>query len=75
MFKDLDVIIEKASVFDPILQGNSPHVLFKLNAGKKKMDVLHMPCPTQQIIINKANVIPEFIGFLKYLKNQKMLFN
>ena len=73
LLKDLDVIIEKASVFDPMLQGNTPYQMINLIVNNKEVAFLHMPCPTQQTIINKAKIIPEFIGFLKYLTNQQQV--
>jgi hypothetical protein len=70
LFKVLDLIQEAEEreeiiPFDPILQENFPHRLYAIEAGKKKLEVLHLPSPTRQTHIDKAEVDEEFIGMLR----------
>lgn len=55
------------SYFDPYLQKNLPHVLFYLSDGHNKITHLRIPSPIHQEYIQKADVIPEFKGFLRSL--------
>lgn len=68
--KVLDVLRleeEKAVAFDPLMQGNIPERLYDISKRK----VLRLPCPTKQAIISKADIVEEFLGFLRVLKEEK----
>lgn len=72
LFKILDLIREEEpSSFDPILQGNLPERLFEIHAKGHVVQVLRMPCPTRQVLINKAAVAEEFLGFLRFYGTRK----
>ncbi len=58
---------EKVVAFDPIIQGNIPERLYDIS----KKGVLRLPCPTKQEIISKADIVEEFLGFLRVLKEEK----
>jgi hypothetical protein len=62
---------EKVMAFDPLVQGNIPEKLYELSFAKNKMSILHLPCPTKQEIITKAEIVNEFLGFLRTLKEEK----
>ncbi|KAF3361400.1 Uncharacterized protein PHSC3_002031 [Chlamydiales bacterium STE3] len=71
-------IEEGARVFDPYLQENCPNMIYSLNPQGYNVLNLYLPCPTKQEFIHKAEVIPEFKGFLKgneYDGNQHLLIN
>jgi hypothetical protein len=72
LFKILDLIREQqdegVSVpFDPIGQENLPSRLYQIQWEKKKIDVIRCPSPLRQPLINKAEVVDEFRGFLRFL--------
>ena len=50
---------EAAFGFDPIKQGNIPQKLYELKIKTKTIDILHLPCPTKQQIITKAEIAKE----------------
>lgn len=53
--------------FDPVLQGNYPHLLWEKKIGKNVVQFLKIPSPTYQLHIQKADVVPEFRAFLSSL--------
>lgn len=59
--------------FDPILQQNLPSQLFAISSESMHMTFLHLPCPIHQEFIDKAEVVDEFKGFLRYLGGKKHL--
>lgn len=59
--------------FDPLLQQNPPSQLFAISSEKMHTTFLHLPCPTTQEFIDKAEVVGEFKGFLRYLGGKKHL--
>ena len=68
LLKTLDLIrgeAEESVPFDPIAQGNFPFRLFEVGAGASRIDFLHMPCPTRQSFISKAEILDEFRGLLR----------
>lgn len=65
IFKILDVIREKVSGFYPLMQGNLPKQLYSFTYLKNKVDVLKIPSPTKQVVISKAEIADEFLGFLR----------
>ena len=83
LFKVLDVIREeeeRSVSFDPVLLGNLPYKLYEMELEEKNCNLLRMPSPTSQTVISKAELIPEFIGFLRsYGSEEKkkvhLLFN
>ncbi len=77
LLKILDLVSEREEneerpVFDPMMQGNLPHLLYQVTISDRQVDVLHMASPTRQSIINKVEVIEEFKGFLRALKMEKL---
>ena len=76
LFKTLDIIRESQEEeaivpFDPIGQENLPCMTFRIERKGLKTDVLRLPCPTRQGLINKAEIIDEFKGFLHALDSEK----
>jgi len=58
----------EAQGFDPLLQGNFPSQLFIFENDKLHLSVLRIPCPTKQEFINRAEMVEEFGGFLRFYK-------
>jgi hypothetical protein len=80
LFKILDLIREQEEEeaivpFDPIGQDNLPSRLYQVAWGKKRIDVIRCPSPIRQAAINKAEIVDEFRGFLRFLgtRGQKHL--
>ncbi len=74
LFKILDLIREEQDEdavvpFDPIGQENLPSRIFEIQRKGKKIDVLHIPSPTRQVVINKCEVVDEFKGFLRAISS------
>ncbi|HAZ15821.1 MAG: hypothetical protein A2Y28_01845 [Chlamydiae bacterium GWC2_50_10] len=69
ILKTLDVLKmeESERAFDPLLQENVPSQLFSFLSEKRHITCLHLPCPTRQTVIDKAEIIEEFKGFLRAL--------
>lgn len=72
LFKIFDLVRESKDEdqlipFDPIGQKNYPQKLFTLECRKLKVDILKIPTPTSQVLINKVDVLEEFRGYLRYL--------
>ncbi|MBN4066509.1 hypothetical protein JYU14_00285 [Simkania negevensis] len=67
LFKAMDLLNPREGklFFDPTIQENTPHFLYALSYGQKSVSCLHIPSPTVQSIINKAEIIGEFKGFLR----------
>ncbi len=66
LFKMLDILYDtKQNDFDPYLQDDNPSQAFIIHVYNKKVKLLVSPCPTAQKLINKANIIPEFTGFMR----------
>ena len=66
----LDIVLHaledgEYSYFDPYHQGNVPQVLYYIADHGKMMHNVRLPCPTHQEFIHKADLIPEFKGFLR----------
>jgi hypothetical protein len=69
LFKTLDLVrFEEGEpiAFDPVIQGNIPMQLFEIHAKNKQIHFLKVPCPTRQHMINKAEILDEMRGFLRY---------
>ena len=81
-FKTLDAFLEREKEvgFDPIYQGNLPAYQFTFSSQSFETHCLRLPCPTLHRYIEKAEVIEEFKGYLRYLDQKKsnvkhLLFN
>lgn len=61
---------EAGTGFDPLAQGNYPSQLFTLTDDSSHFSFIRVPSPTHQEYIKSAEVIPEFEGFLRYLKGK-----
>lgn len=71
----LDLLLQEFEVgnytfFDPYFQGNTGCLLYTINENGKKIKNLRLPCPTHQEFIHKAEIIPEFKGFLRSLNKE-----
>jgi len=77
LFKTLDIFSrrDEGEGFDPIIQGNLPYQLYALSIGPLTSRCLKLPCPTLHTHINKAKIIDEFKGFLRYIEMKKELGN
>lgn len=76
LFKVLDIIHEgHPGDFDPFMHDDRPSKNFSLHLGKNHIDIMTGGCPTKQRFIQKAELIPEFCGFLRHMKklSQKVL--
>ncbi len=66
LFKVIDILrIEEEIFFEPLRQGNYPHKLFELDFAKKQIAILHLPSPTKQRAISRAEICEDFKGFLR----------
>ncbi|MCB1106697.1 MAG: hypothetical protein KDK76_01205 [Chlamydiia bacterium] len=75
LFKTLDIFQDRNEQegFDPIRQGNPPYYLYTFSNSAFDSRCLKIPCPTLHAHINKAGVIDEFKGFLRYFETKKEL--
>lgn len=74
LFKILDQIREEDPdliCFDPIMQNNLPLRLFEIQQKDHPIEILRMPCPVRQALINKVSIVEEFLGFLRFYGTQK----
>jgi hypothetical protein len=55
--------------FDPLLQSHFPLQLFNFARKDKHLTILRLPCPTKQYGMDKAEIVEEFLGFLRYLSH------
>jgi hypothetical protein len=70
----------KGTGFDPLAQSNFPMQLFALTGSEIDVSVLHLPSPTKQEWIHRAEIVDEFKAFLralssKYTKRRHLLIN
>lgn len=72
ILKTLDLLSESEPIerFDPLLQDNLPVQLYEVSSDAFHFSVLRIPSPCVQEAIQRARVIPEFLGFLRSLANQ-----
>ena len=69
LFKVLDIIHEgPPGDFDPLMNDDRPSKNFSLHLGQNHVDVITMACPTRQRFVHKAEINPEFLGFLRHMK-------
>lgn len=76
LFKVLDLLQNtEEREFDPFLQEDIPTGLYTLFFDSLKVGVLRSPCPIHQKMIQSAEIIPEFTGFIRRLNatNQRVL--
>jgi len=76
LFKILDLLRNEESArvniaFDPIEQENHPYLIYKLNIDKQDISVIRLPFPTTQSYIHKAEIVNEFLAFLRSLSSSK----
>lgn len=65
LFKVLEILQEDSfHVFDSILQHNVPSFLFNIIFEERKVGMLRIGAPVCQEFIDKAEISPEFRGFL-----------
>lgn len=69
LFKMIDVINERSVTFCPMQYNNMPCHLFTTQYGKMATVVLRIPSPTLQTTLEEANILDEFKGFLRSLRN------
>ena len=69
----LEELDKKKEAFDPILQKNAPFQFFSISSEAIHTTFIHLPCPTKQDIIDKATLVPEFLGYLHGLDERKHL--
>ena len=62
---------EESVPFDSIEQGNYPMQLFEASSGEQRIEFLHLPSPTKQSLINRADVLDEFRGMLRAYGSSK----
>lgn len=67
MVKILEILDEGfKDGFDPFTQLNLPSQLYNLAWGGHKIANIHLPSPTYQEFIHRANIVEEFKGFLRH---------
>jgi len=72
LFKVLDLLHNaEEREFDPFIQEDIPSGLFTLYIDSMKVNVLRAACPVKQKFIQKAQIIPEFTGFLRQLQSRE----
>lgn len=73
LFKTLDDLVNPSyDVFEPLAQENTPRLLYTVHNEKLKVNILRLPSPTRQMVINKAEssvLFEVFIIALRQLKN------
>jgi hypothetical protein len=82
LLKTLDAFREgEESVgFDPLIQENLPGQIFSLSYDSLDVSCLRIPSPTRQSVINKADLVDEFVSFVrstntKVAGNKHLLIN
>jgi hypothetical protein len=60
---------EEFEGFDPLMHRNFPNLQYNIESDLLHLSVLRMACPTKQVIINKAEIAEEFLGFLRFYKH------
>lgn len=74
LFKILDTLQQeqgKEIVFEPLQQENMPFLLFSVQMPEKISHILHLPTPTKQSSLEKAELSEEFRAFLSCLHESK----
>ncbi len=75
LLKTLDALRGAEHGFDPLAQENYPSQLYTFQDEKSHVTVLRIPSPTHQKVIQNAEIVDEFRGFISCLalKRQKHL--
>lgn len=78
LMKTIDCLYERQykKGFCPFEQDNYPHILYRFQGDSINCSSIRLPAPIEQKVINKAAILEEFRGFLRYLlekKNEKLL--
>jgi hypothetical protein len=67
LFKVLEILEEDSfHVLDTLLQHNMPNFLFNIVFEERRVGVIRIGAPICQEFINKAEISPEFRGFLRH---------
>lgn len=75
LFKVLDILHgEEVTGFDPYLQEDRPELVCTIGMHKKHVEMILSAAPLHQRQIDKAEVIGEFLGCLRYAKEKKKKF-
>ena len=75
LFKVIDILHgEEVHGFDPYMQDDMPLFLCSLDVGKKEVGLILSAAPLHQKQIDKAVVIGEFLGCMRYAKEEKKKF-
>jgi hypothetical protein len=69
LLKTLDLFREgeEKESFDPLLEGNFPSQIFNFSQLDTHLTVLRLPAPIKQEFIDRAEIVEEFRGFLRFL--------
>lgn len=72
LMRTLDMFREEEEYegYDPLMNQNFPAQLYIFTQGNFHVTVLRIPAPVKQITIQQAQIVPEFIGFLRYLRDE-----
>jgi hypothetical protein len=75
LFKILDLIRaereeDEIIPFDPVGQENIPSKLYEIDLKEHPIEVIRLPSPTRQALINKVEIIDEFRGMLRHYNIQ-----
>ncbi len=73
IMRTLDMFREEEEYegYDPLMHENFPSQVFILSDKHLHVSVLRIPCPVQQIYINSADIVEEFLGFMRFLKEER----
>lgn len=78
LFKLLDHFhLAEEESFEPLMQKNHPRLLYKIQSEVFHIDVLRIPSPTKQEVINKAQgslIFKTFVKSMKIVKTGSKLF-
>ncbi|MES2345446.1 MAG: hypothetical protein V4494_05880 [Chlamydiota bacterium] len=82
LLKTLDAFREgeESEGFDPLIQENLPSQIFSIAYDSLDVSCLRIPSPTRQSVINKAELVDEFVAFIrstntKAVANKHLLIN
>ncbi|MCF7806858.1 MAG: hypothetical protein K9M13_04335, partial [Simkaniaceae bacterium] len=73
LMKSLDAFREEGykQGYTPIDQDNFPCELFKFKSAGHQAICIRLPSPTSQKVINKAKIVDEFKGFIRFFSETK----
>ena len=72
LMRTLDMFREEEEYegYDPLMHENFPSQLFSFSQKKFHVTVLRIPAPVKQTTIQEVQIVPEFTGFLRYLRDE-----